>query len=252
MENMNETPNSQRFFILTPKTTLVPHRDHGLELFSPYWFFLIFGRGEFENNTFFYLNLNIQNSKTINSMKKLLSGVAAVLLMVSCNGKTEGSDNSVDSTSVNDSMSATIIEDSDKNPAVTDSATQEIVLVQDSTKTSTEIKDDKETKATKGTKEDKPSPNAKKIDKLLSKYMECVKFYRSESNAGAMGEDLFSIEQAAYKYDKQLKKLQDQMTPEQKEKYKKAKKMWQTFQLLYIINYKSNNYDELGNSKDFE
>lgn len=144
-------------------------------------------------------------------MKKLLFGAAAMMLMVSCNGKNAGSENAADSGSVNDTTTLTIAEDSLKTA---DSASQENSLVQDSTNMAKEGNDNT------------PSPNAKKIDKLLSKYMEFAKLYRSERKAGAMGEDLFSIEQAANKYDKQLKKLQDEMTSEQKAKYEKAKKMW--------------------------
>ena len=169
-----------------------------------------------------FINFEYSKSKIIRKMKKLLFGVVVMILMASCNGKNEGSDNTVDSGSVNDTVALTIAEDSTKNQTVEDSVTQEVA---DSAKQEKALKQDS-TKTAKKEKDNKPSPNAKKIDDLLSKYMECVKFYRSESKAGAMGEDLFSIEQAASKYDKQLKKLQDQMTPEQKKKYEKAKKMW--------------------------
>ena len=147
-------------------------------------------------------------------MKKLLFGVAAMILMVSCNGKKESSENAVDSVSVKDTVALTIAEDSAKNQIVEDAAKQEKSVKQDSTKTAKKEKDNK------------PSPNAKLIDKYLTGYLNDGKQYKQAISYGMMGAELAELQQYGRKAQKRLKKYENEMTPEQKEKFKKANKMF--------------------------
>ena len=171
--------------------------------------------------------LYFEDSKIINTnhntMKKLLFGTAALMLMISCNGKNATSENPSDSGSVNDTTSLTIADDSTKNQTVADSATQEESLGLDSTKIAKEEKEDKD----KNDKKDNaPSPNAKLIDKYLNGYMKDAKQYKQAVNYGMMGAELAELGAYGRKAQKRLKKYENEMTSEQKEKFKKANKMF--------------------------
>lgn len=147
-------------------------------------------------------------------MKKILFGAVAVLLMASCSEKNESSENTVDSGAVQDTTSLTIVEDSVKNQTVVDSVSQEKPLKQDSTKIVKEKKDNK------------PSTNAKLIDKYLKGYMQDAKQYKEAVNNGMIGAELAELGRYGRIAQKRLKKYENEMTPEQKEKFKKANKMF--------------------------
>lgn len=156
-------------------------------------------------------------------MKKLLFGVAAMILMVSCNGKKESSENAVDSVSVKDTVALTIAEDTAKNQIVEDSAKNQ--TVEDAAKQEKSVKQDS-TKTAKKEKDNKPSPNAKLIDKYLTGYLNDGKQYKQAISYGMMGAELAELQQYGRKAQKRLKKYENEMTPEQKEKFKKANKMF--------------------------
>ena len=145
-----------------------------------------------------------------------------MILMVSCNGKKESSENAVDSSSVMDTVSLTVTEDSAKNQTVADSVTQEVA---DSAKQEKSLKQDS-TKTAKKEKDNKPSPNAKLIDKYLTGYLNDGKQYKQAINYGMMGAELAELQQYGRKAQKRLKKYENDMTPEQKDKFKKANKMF--------------------------
>ena len=136
-------------------------------------------------------------------MKKLLFGAAALLLLAGCSGSgnnettDEASQDSTAITVADDSVKATPdAPEADKAP---DKTTQEAT---------------------------KPSPNAKKIDQYLNGYMKDAKQYRQAVKNGMMGYELGELRKYGNIAKKRLQKFEKEMTPEQKEKFQKANKMF--------------------------
>ena len=147
-------------------------------------------------------------------MKKLLFAVAAIMLMISCNGRNASSEKEVDSGAINDTTSLIIDTDSVKNQKVNGLSEQEESLKQDSTQIATKEKDNS------------PSPNAKLIDKYLDGYMHDAKQYKQAISYGMIGAELAELKAYGRKAQKRIKKYENEMTPEQKEKFKKANKIF--------------------------
>ena len=156
-------------------------------------------------------------------MKKLLFGAGFIMLMLSCNGKNESANNAIETGSVKDTTTQIIAEDSTKNQTVADSISQEVAdpAIQEKS-----LNQENATKTVKEEKDNKPSPNAKEIDKLLRTYSLCAKQHDAEIRAGNQYDSyLREIDIEAGKIDKKLRKFKGEMTKEQLAKYKKADKM---------------------------
>lgn len=79
--------------------------------------------------------------------------------------------------------------------------------------------------ANDSTQATKPSPNAKKIEKELKWFEHDVKQYKDAIRSGMIGYELSELGSPCFKEEKNLKKYEDEMTPEQKKKFKKYQKM---------------------------
>lgn len=144
-------------------------------------------------------------------MKKIIYLASAIVFAVSCtNGSKEN----------NDPMPQT---DSTTTLVATDSLASQATTPADTVKVGKEeAKNDKDNQAEE---KSKPSPNAKKIDKDLKWFEHDVKQYVENVKAGMMGYELWELQEPCIKNEKNLKKYEKEMTPEQKAKFKKYQKM---------------------------
>ena len=156
-------------------------------------------------------------------MKKIIYLAVAAIFVVSCNNSSKenvsdkDSMQQTDTTAVSDSSNVNTVSDTlkegDAKAAVPVDATE------------ADKKDDKKDKAKDGEEKAKPSPNAKKIDKDLKWFEHDVKQYVQAVKYGMMGSELSELWQPCVKNEKNLKKYENEMTPEQKAKFKKYQKM---------------------------
>ena len=156
-------------------------------------------------------------------MKKIIYLALAAIFIVSCSNssKENASDNDsmqqTDTTAISDSGNVNTVSDTlkegDAKAAVPADATE------------ADKKDDKKDKAKDGDEKAKPSPNAKKIEKDLKWFEHDVKQYVQAVKYGMMGVELSELWQPCVKNEKNLKKYENEMTPEQKAKFKKYQKL---------------------------
>lgn len=154
-------------------------------------------------------------------MKKLIYFAAITIFAVSCtnsskeNGTTNDSLHKTDTSATIEMTNGTAAPDTLKDEASKDTTTSDIAKAQ---------KKDEDKEAESGEKT-KPSPNAKKIDKDLKWFEHDVKQYVQAVKYGMIGYELNELRQPCIKTEKNLKKYEKEMTPEQKAKFKKYQKM---------------------------
>lgn len=156
-------------------------------------------------------------------MKKIFCFCAVLFLTIGCSNKGE---TNVSNESTPGSDTASVVDSSSLNQ-VSDTITE--ATAPESTapaNVADEKKDAEKEKETKEAKEEKkPSPNAKKIDKDLKWFEHDVKQYVQAIKYGMMGYELSELRSPCVKNEKNLKKYEKEMTPDQLAKFKKYQKM---------------------------
>lgn len=156
-------------------------------------------------------------------MKKILYLSSCLVLMASCSTSTKENDAVNDSTKVTDNSRI-----SDTSTSSTVSDTMNVVSAKDkATADSINQNQNNSKKESLKTEEEKskPSPNAKKIDKDLKWFEHDVKQYREAVRNGMTGSELWELEEPCHLNENNLKKYENEMTPEQKAKFKNYQKM---------------------------
>lgn len=156
-------------------------------------------------------------------MKKFFYLASCIVLMASCSNPTKENGAVNDSTKVDDKSAV-----SDTSTSVTVSDTMNVVSAKDKATADSinqsQNNSEKESQKTADEKS-KPSRNAKKIDKDLKWFEHDVKQYKEAVRCGMIGSELWELEEPCLLNEKNLKKYEDEMTPEQKAKFKKYQKM---------------------------
>ena len=148
-------------------------------------------------------------------MRNLIYFVVLLVVATACNShngesKTEGEATTVqDSAVITDSLKSEATDSVMKNDSINGIA--EAQTVGEKKESSEEAK--------------KPSPNAKKIEKDLKWFEHDVKQYKEAIRCGMIGYELAELGSPCFKNEKNLKKYEDEMTPEQKKRFKKYQKM---------------------------
>ena len=162
-------------------------------------------------------------------MKKINYFAAIAIFVVSCtngnkeNGATDDTLLKTDTTAAIDSTNVVAAPDTLKENASKDAT------ISDSAKAEKKDKDKEKDKETQPVEKIKPSPNAKKIDKDLKWFEHDVKQYVQAVKYGMIGYELSELREPCYLNEKNLKKYEKEMTPEQKAKFKKYQKMLNTY-----------------------
>ena len=156
-------------------------------------------------------------------MKKIIYLAVAAIFVVSCNNSSKENASDIasmqqtDTTAISDSANVNTVSDTlkegDAKAAVPADATE------------ADKKDDKKDKAKDDEEKAKPSPNAKKIEKDLKWFEHDVKQYVEAVKCGMIGYELWELQEPCIKNEKNLKKYENEMTSEQKAKFKKYQKM---------------------------
>ena len=154
-------------------------------------------------------------------MKNFIYFAATTMFLVSCtnsskeNGATDNTMLKTDTTAVIDSSNVLNAPDTLKEQAPKDATLSDVAKGE---------KKDEDKEGQTGEKT-KPSPNAKKIDKDLKWFEHDVKQYVQAVKYGMIGYELNELWQPCNKNEKNLKKYEKEMTPDQKAKFKKYQKM---------------------------
>lgn len=148
--------------------------------------------------------------------------------MVSCgkpnenNPATNDTVNNTDTLVATDSSTLETTSDSLKSENIKDSSALESTP---SESKEVEKQDSKKDKQQEADEKKKPSPNAKKIEKDLKWFEHDVKQYVQAVKYGMIGSELWELQEPCIQNEKNLKKYENEMTSEQKERFKKYQKM---------------------------
>lgn len=154
-------------------------------------------------------------------MKKLIYFAAITIFAVGCINSSKENESPNDSLLKNDTTATIKTTNVTAIPDTLKDETSKAAMPSDIAK----VEKQDEDKEAQSDEKTKPSPNAKKIDKDLRWFEHDVKQYVQAVKNGMMGSELSELWQPCNNNEKNLKKYEKEMTPEQKAKFKKYQKM---------------------------